>query len=444
MSYEGGPEPSTRDWLSRDARVLWHPYSHAATEPELLPVVRARGAVLELAGGRRVLDAISSWWTILHGHGEPSIAAAVARQAEELDHVVFAGATHPCAVELAERLVALAPEGLTRVFFSDDGSTAVEAALKLAFQVDRRGRRRAGPVNPLTIVALEGGYHGDTFGAMAVGAEGTFTDPFRPYLFRVERLPVPAGFADGDGAERCLGALGALLERRAGEVAAVLTEPLLQGAGGMRLHPPQFVRGVRRLCDAHGVLWIADEVLTGFGRTGSLFACEQAGVTPDILCIAKGLTGGVLPLAATLCREEIYEAFQSGDRGRAFFHGHSFTANPIACAAALASLELVEKPGFLRRCREIGARARQTLDELRDDPRVAGIRSLGTMAAVELAGDGGYLSDTALRIRRESIERGVLLRPLGRVVYLLPPVCSSDAELDRMARAIVEIVHGLT
>jgi adenosylmethionine-8-amino-7-oxononanoate aminotransferase len=443
VTAHGPSGRSEDDLLRRDARVLWHPFAHAATEPELLPVVKAHGAVLELADGRQVLDAISSWWTTLHGHGEPSIARAVAEQVSRLDHVVFAGATHPPAVALAEALVGAAPRGLDRVFFSDDGSTAVEVALKIAIQ-SAWLRGKAGSGSPKqTIVALEGGYHGDTFGAMATGDDATFTEPFRPYLFRAARAPVPNGLDDLEGTERCLRALEKLLDQHAGDVAAILTEPILQGAGGMRLHPPAFLRGIRRLCDERGILWIADEVLTGFGRTGRLFACEHARVTPDLLCLAKGLTGGVLPLAATLCSEALYSEFQSGSRDRAFFHGHSFTANPVACAAGLASFELSRSPFFLARAAGLGAKARQWLDVLAGDPRVKEIRSLGMMAAVELTGAGGYLSDVALRVRREAARRGVLLRPLGRVVYVLPPACISDSELETVCGAVVEIVRGL-
>ncbi len=428
---------AARDLLARDARVLWHPFSHGATEPELAPVVAAEGAWLVLADGRRVLDGISSWWTCLHGHGEPAIAAAIAEQARTLDHVVFAGATHPPAVELAERLLAIAPRGLARVFFSDDGSTAVEVALKLAVQrAWLRGERR------LRFVALEGGYHGDTFGAMAVGDASIFTEPFARLLAAVDRVPAPRGLDDAAGCEASLAALRATLARGRGEVAAVITEPVLQGAAGMRLHPPAFLRGVRAACDEAGVPWIADEVLTGFGRTGALFACEHADVAPDLLCVAKGLTGGVLPLAATLCREDLFAEFQSGARTRAFFHGHSFTANPIACAAALASMELTTAPGFLPRARAIGERMRAGLEELRGDGRVRDVRGLGPLAAVELVEDGGFAADSVLRLRREALARGVLLRPLGPVLYALPPLCVTDGECDLLAATLVDLVRG--
>ncbi|MBL8748443.1 MAG: adenosylmethionine--8-amino-7-oxononanoate transaminase, partial [Planctomycetes bacterium] len=312
------------DLAGRDARVVWHPYTQHATDPEPLVVRGAHGALLELGDGRAVIDAISSWWCCLHGHGRPEIAAAIADQARRLDQVQFAGCTHEPAVRLAERLVALAPRGLTRVFFSDDGSTAVEVALKMALQAhaDRGEPQRS------VFVALDGGYHGDTFGAMAVGDPDPFFAAFRPLLFEVRRVPVSAN------------AVAAALAELGPRAAGVVLEPLVQGAAGMRMHDAAFVRAVRAACDERRVPLIADEVMTGFGRTGAVFACERAGVVPDHLCVSKGLSGGTLPIAATLVREEVFAAFRSPDRRRTFFHGHTFTGNPIACAASLASLDV--------------------------------------------------------------------------------------------------------
>ncbi|MBL8692674.1 MAG: adenosylmethionine--8-amino-7-oxononanoate transaminase [Planctomycetes bacterium] len=417
--------------LARDARVLWHPYSHAETEPELACVVSARGAWLELADGRRVLDAISSWWTCLHGHGTPEIADAIARQARTLDHVLFAGATHEPGIEAAERLVRMAPPGLTRVFYSDDGSTAVEVALKLCLQrAALSGERRR------IFVALEGGYHGDTFGAMSVGEDSIFTKPFDGHRFEVARIPAPNGLGDLEGAERALAALERLLGARAREIAGVITEPMLQGVAGMRLQPAAFLRGVRALTRNAGVPWIADEVLTGFGRTGRLFACEHADVSPDLLCVAKGLTGGVLPLAATLVPEDWYASCQGGDRANAFFHGHSFTGNPIACAAAAASLDLCSRPRFLAEVERIGARLEAGLAPLRGTAGIREVRRLGAVAAVELSAGAGYLAPSALEIRRLSLQQGVLLRPLGNVIYAMPPIATTDEECDRIAAVI--------
>ena len=294
------------DWLAADARRCWHPYTQHALDRDPLPVVGARGAWLELAGGRRVLDGISSWWAVLHGHGEPALVAAMAEQAARLDHVLFAGCAHEPAARLAEELVAVAPAGLSRVFYSDDGSTAVEVALKAAYLV----QQRRGETRRTRFLALAGGYHGDTFGAMAVGDPVPFFRELAPLLFDVAR------------AEPEIAALEALFAAHGERAAALVIEPLVQGAAGMRPVPPDVVRAARRLCDAHGVLLVADEVMTGFGRTGHLFACDGAGVAPDLLCLAKGLGGGVFPIAATLASEPVYDAFLAADRARAFFHGH--------------------------------------------------------------------------------------------------------------------------
>jgi adenosylmethionine-8-amino-7-oxononanoate aminotransferase len=424
--------------LERDARVLWHPFSHAATEPELFAVAAAEGAWLHLHDGRRVLDGISSWWTCLHGHCHPEIVQAIAEQAGRLDHTVFASATHEPGVRLAEELLKVVPRGLSRVFYSDDGSTAVEVALKMAiayFHLRGETRRR--------IVALEGGYHGDTFGAMALGGESLFTKPFMPYLFRVERTEAPDASAGPDAQKRAVAALDRTLEQFRGDVAAVVTEPVLMGAGGMRVQPLEFVASVRECCDRHGVPWIADEVLTGFGRTGELFACDHAGVAPDILCLSKGLTGGTLPLSATLCREEMYKSFHTGSRSRALFHGHSYTGNPIACAAALASLELTRRPDFLPRVRALGAHGRKLLQELESSPAVREVRGIGLMAAVELKSSAGYLDELSLAVRRRAAELGVLLRPLGPVLYILPPACTTLDEMAFACGAVAQIVREI-
>lgn len=409
------------DLARRDAACVWHPYTQHLTEKEPLEVVRASGARLELADGRRIVDGIASWWTCLHGHGHPRLVEALARQARELDHVIFAGATHEPAVRLAERLVAIAPRGLTRVFFSDNGSSAVEIALKMVFQHHlARGERER-----RIFVALEGGYHGDTFGAMSVGDPDPFFEPFRPLLFEARRVPVASG--------TIAAALGELGERAAG----VLIEPLVQGAGGMRMHDAAFVREARAATTAAGVPLIADEVMTGFGRTGRVFACEKSGVTPDVLCLAKGLTGGMMPLAATLTREELFGSFLHEQRSRAFFHGHSFTAHPLGCAVALASLDVLadeDTPGTLERLgARIAARLERELPEEVSRPRRTG----GIVAFDARAADSGYLSTLGPLLRRTAIERGVLLRPLGDAVYSLPPACLDAEEEGLVVDALV-------
>ena len=413
--------PDPRDLVERDRRCVWHPYTQHALEHDPLPVVAARGALLELADGRVLIDAISSWWTSLHGHGHPRLVAAIAEQARRLDHVLFAGATHEPAVELAERLVELAPPGLARVFYSDDGSTAVEVALKIV----RQAWVQRGEPGRTVFVALEGGYHGDTFGAMALGAGGPFFRAFEPLLFGVERAPPVDGAVD------------AALERLGARAAAVVVEPLVQGAGGMRMHGAELARSIRAACDRHGVPLIADEVMTGFGRTGALFACSKAGLRPDLLCLAKGLTGGLLPLAATLATDELYAAFLAEDRSRALFHGHSFTANPIACALANASLDLCAEDDVPGRLEAIGARIEGRLRE-RLGARASGLalRRTGGIVALDLPGDGGWLAGDPLALRARAIELGVLLRPLGNVVYALPPACTSEAQCASIADAI--------
>src|SRR6202045_17463 len=318
----------------------WHPFTHEGADPAPLRICRGEGVFLENQDGRQIVDAISSWWVNLHGHSHPAIAEAIAGQAARLEHVLFAGFSHEPAEELASRLGKIVPAPLRHIFFSDDGSTAVEVALKLAVQY----WRNCGQPGKCRIVALENAYHGDTVGAMSVSDDSPFTAAFESL-----RLPVlrthsascahcPVGHTRETCHIECLKKWEPLLTEQGDEFAAIIVEPLLQGAGGMIVHPEEFLAGVRRLTEAHDVLLIADEVLTGFGRTGRMFACERAAVVPDLMCVAKGLTGGFLPLAATFATDRIHDAFVGGDRMRAFFHGHSYTANPIACAAANASL----------------------------------------------------------------------------------------------------------
>ncbi len=398
--------------VDRDAAVLWHPYTQAQTAPPPLPIVRGEGAYLIAEDGRRYLDAISSWWVTVHGHAHPRLADALAKQAHTLEHVIFAGTTHPPAIELAEKLTALS--GLSRVFYSDNGSTAVEVALKMAFQYwALKGEKRT------RFLALPHAYHGDTVGAMAVGGVALFHDVFRDLLFRVDRY---AGSVDDS-------------------VAAVLVEPMLQGAGGMRVQEPEFLAGIAARCRESGTLLIADEVLTGFGRTGRMLACEHAGVRPDILCLSKGLTGGFLPFAATLATEEIFSAFLSDDRARTFFHGHSYCGNPLGCAVALESLRLFEEgPGLERAC-AIGRILEAGLQPLAGR---AHIRGIGPVWAVELPGDSGYLAEVGRALAAAALRRGVLLRPLGNVLYAMPPFCLTDEEARDLAGVMVEVVQETT
>ena len=381
-------------------------------------------------------NAISSWWVTLHGHANPVIADAIARQAQTLEQVIFAGFTHEPAAALAEELVAKLPPGLTRVFYSDNGSTAVEVALKIALQYwQNRGQRR-----PL-IAALEHAYHGDTFGAMSASATSMFTAPFADHLFDIVRLPAPMPGPDNS---TMLGALDRLLDQRSTELAAVIVEPRLQGAAGMRTWDAETLRAIRARTTAHDVLLIADEVLTGFGRTGPLFVCGGAGIVPDIMCLSKGLTGGFLPLGATVVREPLFDAFRSADRRMTFFHGHSYTANPLACAAARASLGLLDKACATRRA-ELETDQRRHLAGLAAHPWVRDPRVLGTIAAFDLAppdgagdGDRGYLAPIGRELAAFALARGVLLRPLGDVVYTMPPYSITPEQL-----ALVYEVVGL-
>jgi adenosylmethionine---8-amino-7-oxononanoate aminotransferase len=409
-----------------DAQHVWHPYTQHGLPPVALPIARASGAWLEDLRGRRILDAVSSWWVTLHGHGEPAIVEAVAAQARTLDQVMFAGFTHAPAAEFAAALTARLPAGLTRVFYSDDGSTAVEAALKIALQWWRqRGTPRR------LVVALEQAYHGDTFGAMSVSAPDLFTAPFQEHLFEVARVPDPS--EDGTAT---LAALDALLDQRGHEIAAVIVEPLVLGANGMRMWSPEVLRGIRERTRGRTLL-LADEVMTGFGRTGPLFACDAAGIAPDLMALSKGITGGVLPLGVTAATDELFNGFVADDRRRSFFHGHSYTANPLACAAALASLRLLDDACATRRA-NIEAQHRQALARLTSHPWVRAPRVLGTIGALTLEnGTSGYLNPIGRELAAFALERGVLLRPLGDVVYVLPPYCTTPAEVQ-MAWDVVE------
>lgn len=410
---------------------VWHPFTqHGLAEPIPL-VTHAEGAVLTTQDGRRILDAISSWWVTTHGHGHPRIMAAIAGQAARLDQIIFAGWTHEPAETVARELVRITPPALTRVFFSDSGSTSVEVALKMALGYWRnRGEPRT------RIVVLEHSYHGDTIGAMSVGARGAFNLAYEPLLFDVTTIPFPA-----PGREQAtLDALAAA----APHAAALIVEPLLLGAGGMLAYPPQTLAEMRAICAAHGTLFIADEVMTGWGRTGTLLACEQAGVVPDLLCLSKGLTGGAVPLAVTLASEAIFEAHRSSERARMFFHSSSYTANPIACAAAAANLAIWREEPVLARVATLAERQRVRLAALARVPGVHNPRAIGTVAAVEL-GDpaGAYLSTLGPRLLAFFRDRDLLLRPLGNTVYVMPPYCIDEGQLDAIYAAIAEAAETI-
>src|SRR5271169_3420753 len=412
---------------------LWHPFTQKNVGAPTLIVRNAKGVYFETQDGRKILDAISSWWVNIHGHSHPAIAEAVARQAARLEHVLFAGFSHEPAEELAARLGKIMPPPLRHVFFSDDGSTAVEVALKLALQY----WKNCGRPEKRRIVALENAYHGDTVGAMSVSDDSPFTAAFDSLRIPVLRTHsaycahCPVGLTRATCQIECLNKLERLLSEKGDAIAAVIVEPLLQGAGGMIVHPEEFLSGVRRLTAAHNVLLIADEVLTGFGRTGRMFSCERAGVVPDLMCVAKGLTGGFLPLAATFATDRVHDAFLGGDHARTFFHGHSYTANPIACAAANASLRIFESEPVFERIAAIEKVHAARLPAFAPHPSVADVRHIGTVAAIELkVPDAGYLSSLRPRLYEFFLSQGVLLRPLGNVVYILPPYIITPEQLN--------------
>jgi adenosylmethionine---8-amino-7-oxononanoate aminotransferase len=432
------------DWRSRDLAVVWHPCSQMQEHHDGAPLIairRGRGVWLEGYDGRRWLDAISSWWTNLFGHAHPLIAEAVGRQAEELEHVLLAGFGHAPAIQLAERLLALAPPGLRRVFYADNGSAAVEVALKMSFH----SHRNDGDSGRTRFIALENGYHGETLGALAVTDIPLYRRTYAPLMMHPLFAPSPDAYlaAPGEDAQACAAraadALAMLLEREGAHVAALIVEPLVQCAGGMRMHHPSYLRRARELCDRHGVHLIADEIAVGFGRTGTLFACEQAGIAPDLMCLSKGLTGGFLPLSAVLATEAIYTSFLDPGRERAFLHSHSYSGNPIACAAALATLDLFAGHDVLADNRRRAARMAELAAPIAAHPHVADVRQTGMIVAFEMVADRATLQPWPAADRRgqraylHALERGVLLRPLGDVLYWMPPYCIEDEQLELLA-----------
>jgi adenosylmethionine-8-amino-7-oxononanoate transaminase/dethiobiotin synthase len=416
------------EWIAQDHATVWHPYTSLREADPPLPCRSARDEFLYLYDGRRLIDAISSWWTILHGHRHPTLMRCLAATADGIDHVHFAGVTHPWAVELARWLLKPFPWDGGRVFYSDNGSTAVEVGLKMAYQL----WCHHGEPQRTRFVGFEHGYHGDTFGAMAVSRDPVFFGRFEPLLFQADILPVDPN------------RLNEHLSKHRGQVAGVIIEPLVQGAGGMRMHSAETLRAIATVAREHETLFIADEVMTGCGRTGTLWAHQAAGVVPDLVCTAKTLAGGVLPLAATLVAPRVVAAFETADRGRTFFHGHSFTAHPLACAVACANMELLKRRGTLEKPRAMEQFWRHALDPLRREPNVKDVRIRGSIAAVELDVPGGYLADVGRTMRQKALEMGVLLRPLGSVLYAMPPFCTSKASLERIAEAMHAAVKAVS
>ena len=413
----------TLNLTERDRAVIWHPYTPMKLRPNALGIVRGEGVHLYDEHGKAYIDAVSSWWVNLHGHSHPQIAQAIYQQAQTLAHCMFANLTHEPAVQLAERLLAITPGEMRHVFYSDNGSCATEIAIKMALQAftNRAQPRR-------TIVALADGYHGDTFGAMSASGRGLFTEPFDDKLFNVTFIPAPTR----ERAAESLAALQKILAN--GDVAALIVEPLVQGAAGMQMHNADALSQLFAAAKAAGAYVIADEVMTGFGRTGTLFACDQLSVAPDMICLSKGLTGGTLPMAVTLCTDAVYDAFYSDDVRHALYHGHSYTANPIACAAALASLDLLLTDECAQARAMIADAHRAFADEMTTHAKIENVRTCGTILAMTIRTSSGshYLSQERDRIYHYFLNRGVLLRPIGNVLYLIPPYCISAAQLQQI------------
>ncbi|HKW36465.1 MAG TPA: adenosylmethionine--8-amino-7-oxononanoate transaminase [Burkholderiales bacterium] len=429
--------------VERSLRAVWHPCTQMKHHEALpmVPISRAEGVWLYDFEGRRILDAIGSWWVTLLGHGHPRVNAALRAQLESLEHVMLAGLTHEPAVRLAERLAKLAPRGLGHCSFGSDGASAVEIALKMSHQY----WRNVGKPEKAEFVALANGYHGETLGALSVTDIPLFRESYAPLLRRGTRVPSPdwrlagAGETAEECAVRCALALEAHLERHAGRTAALIVEPLVQCAGGMAMHDPEYLRRARSICDRFGVHLIADEIAVGFGRTGTLFACEQAGIAPDLLCLSKGLTGGYLPLSVVMTTDRIYEAFYDDRLERGFLHSHSYSGNPLACRAALAVLETIEDERILERNLDTAAYFNRQAAPIRSHPRVAHFRNTGMIWAFDMKAAGpGFAGDFS----RRALEAGVLLRPLGSTVYWMPPYGIGPAEVDVLLDAVGRLLES--
>ncbi len=417
----------------RDRDVIWHPYTPMKIWPEAIAIVKGDGVYLEDEDGVRYIDAISSWWVNLHGHAHPYIAQKVSDQMSVLEHSIFAGFTHEPAVRLAERLLGILPGEMKKIFYSDNGSTAVEVALKMALQYWKNKE-----VNRKKLVALQHAYHGDTFGAMAVSGRSVFTEAFTDLLFDVEFIPFPYSGHE----EKSFAALEEVLQ--GGDVAAFIVEPLVQGSAGMQMYPAAAVEKYFQLCKRYDALIIADEVMTGFGRTGPLFACEQISTRPDIICLSKGLTGGAMPLGVTACTIDIFNAFYDDDRNKMLYHGHSFTANPIACTAALASLDLLLQSGCSERRQQIAGAHVAFAQSVKTHKAVADVRQTGTILAIELKTDTPtYHSHMRDMLYNFFLKRKIIMRPIGNIIYLIPPYCTSNTELDYIYRCITELLMQL-
>lgn len=423
---------------------IWKPFTIQGLSPEPLKVESGSGLYLTLADGRKIKDLISSWWVNVHGHGHPAIAKAIFEQAQKLEHVIFADYTHDPAENLAAKLIESTSGYFGKVFFSDNGSTAVEVALKIA----KQHWRNQGIHTRNKVLAFEGAYHGDTIGAMSAGERSVFNEAFNEWMLQVDHVAYPetwVGDVDRDKKEfRILTEIDTVFQNNPDSYAVLIVEPLIQGAGGMRMCRSEFLRKLVQTAHNHNVLVIFDEVMTGFGRTGSLFAFQKAETRPDIICLSKGLTGGFLPMSVTLTTQDVFEPFNAPEAMKTFWHGHSYTANPLGCAAALASLELFEsgESDF----EQIGTWYSDSIQKLVKLPNVDKIRQCGTILAFDVKTEkqsGGYLNSVGQVIKRKALERGMLLRPLGNVVYFMPPYCIKKEELDESCHNLIDILNEL-
>jgi adenosylmethionine-8-amino-7-oxononanoate aminotransferase len=416
----------------RDQQLIWHPYTQMQTAGLPVSIVKGEGALLFDAEGKSYIDAVSSWWVNLHGHCHPHIADRISTQLQQLDHVIFAGFTHEPAVQLAENLKRILPQNQSHFFYSDNGSTAVEVALKMAFQYWHNQEK---PKNK--IIAFRDSYHGDTFGAMSVSSRSAFTQPFNQYLFEVLFIDVPVSGME----ETAFQQLKELSDRE--DIAAFIYEPLVLGTAGMVMYEPEILNKMLEVCKENQILTIADEVMTGFGRTGKYFASDYLDEKPDIMCFSKGLTGGVMALGLTTCSEAIFNAFLSADKTKTFFHGHSYTGNPIACTAGLASLELLEKPETIRQIELISNSHKTFADRIRRYKACKNIRQTGTILAVELeTGPTSYFNQVRDELYNLALANNVILRPLGNIIYIIPPYCITPEQLDQVY-AVIEKMADL-
>lgn len=425
----------------RDLKHVWHPYTQMKDCEEMppIPIKRAEGIKLFDHEGNFYYDTISSWWCNVHGHNHPEIRSAIKNQVDELEHVLFAGFTHEPAVKLAEKLVSITPENITKVFYSDNGSTSVEVAMKMSFQY----WQNTGKTKKTRFLSLDAAYHGDTIGAMSVSGVDLFNKRFSPLFFDSFKTPTPYCYRCPFGRERggcsleCLSAAEEILSKNSGNISAIIIEPILMGAAGMIIYPVEYLKGIYDLSRKYNVHLILDEVATGFGRTGKMFACEHAKIEPDFMCISKGVTSGYLPLGATMTTDQIYDAFYDDyDKLKTFYHGHTFTANPISCAAANASIDLFEKEKTLDNVRSIETKISQFLEEISDLPAIGNTRNIGVVGAIELVKDKETREPFSLserigqKIYKKGLENNLLLRPLGNVIYLFLPACTSSVELE--------------